>query len=388
METPTLRPSPVAARPERAPSEPTWRVLICGPIAAPGQPAAGGYEAANRRTCDALQRRGLTVLELAYPKSPRGPLRKLVAYGVHFLRAAIRLLRRREDYDLLHLTPLNMHFAWAEALLMVCARWSGKPVLMDVRAGTFVRHYEAGSAWYKSAVDSSLRRATRVAVEGLEYLPFVRRRAARPPFYLPNYIDTPSLQRPVPTRTLDRTQAIRIVYFGRLVPEKGIETALQVLSRLGQRGHVATLTLIGAGPPDYLRTLQQRYGALDVDWAGSLPVDAILSLAGLAHFFLFASRHDGEGHSNALNEAMSVGLVPICSDQGFTRTVVGDAGVVLPRHAEADAYVAAIEGIVRRGDWAAWSERARARVCNLFSEDATIPVLMRIYSEMMTGAAR
>jgi glycosyltransferase involved in cell wall biosynthesis len=116
-----------------------------------------------------------------------------------------------------------------------------------------------------------------------------------------------------------------------------------------------------------------------------LPVEAVLERAAMAHFFIFASRHDGEGHSNALNEAMSVGLVPVCSDQGFTRSVVGDAGVVLPVAAQASDYAAAIEDILLSDRWGDLSKRARERVRSRYSEEATLPALIDIYGRMLAG---
>jgi len=143
---PTPRPLPdTPTRPALA----GVRVAFCGPIGAIGRPAGGGYESANRRNCDALLRRGVVVAELPYPNVTQGSLAKLLRYGASFVRAAAFLVLRRRDYDLLHLTPLNMHFAVAESWLIACARRLGKPVLLDIRAGTFVRHYESGSALYR-----------------------------------------------------------------------------------------------------------------------------------------------------------------------------------------------------------------------------------------------
>jgi glycosyltransferase involved in cell wall biosynthesis len=339
--TPLPRPTSTAPRPPRA-----IRVAFCGPIGAIGKPAGGGYESANRRNCDALARRGVTVTELPYPKVTTPPIAKLLRYGASFVRAAAFLIWRQKDYDLLHLTPLNMHFALAESWLVACARWVGKPVLLDIRAGTFVRHYDTGSARYRHTIDRSLRLANQVAVEGEAYLAFARQRTLAPVLHFPNYVDGPALRQTPAVRALDGTAPIRLLYFGRLVAEKGIETALSTLVVLLARGHAVELELIGDGPSAFVAELRQRHANLPVTWSAGLPMEAILQRAALAHFFIFASRHDGEGHSNALNEAMSIGLVPVGSDQGFTRSVVGDAGVVLPMVAQASDYAAAIEDAV------------------------------------------
>jgi len=52
----------------------------------------------------------------------------------------------------------------------------------------------------------------------------------------------------------------------------------------------------------------------------------------IANHFFFVSDDltIGEGHSNALTEAMDAGLVPICSDHGFNRDVIGNCGFLLP----------------------------------------------------------
>jgi glycosyltransferase involved in cell wall biosynthesis len=360
-----------------------FRVAFCGPIGARGKPAGGGYESANRRNCDALARRGVQVVELPYPKTTPGKALRLWRYAASFLKAASFLLTRRADYDLLHLTPLNLHFAYAESVLLACARLAGKPVLLDVRAGTFTRSYQSGGAAYRRTIDRNLRLASRVAVEGQQYIPFVRPRTQAPVFYLPNYVDEPALRSTPAPRQVDGDSTVRLIYFGRLVAEKGVETAVAALSMLLERGHAVALEFIGDGPADFMAQMRQRCASLPVTWTPSLPVPEILERAAQAHFFVFASRHDGEGHSNALNEAMSVGLVPICSEQGFSGDVVANAGVVLPVGASAADYAQAISKILVEGRWARLSQRASARVRAVYSEEATLPTLRDHYRGML-----
>ena len=370
------------------PREPKLRVAFCGPIGAIGKPAGGGYESANRRNCDALARRGVAVIELPYPHVATRPVAKLLRYGASFLRATAFLIARRKNYDLLHLTPLNMHFALAESWLVACARWAGKPVLLDIRAGTFVRHYEGGSALYRRTIDRTLRLASRVAVEGQAYIPFVQQRSSAPVLHFPNYVDSPALRQSPAAQSLGRASPMRLIYFGRIVAEKGVETALSVLVVLLARGHDVELELIGDGPAIFVAELRQRHSKLPITWSAGLPVEAILQRAALAHFFIFASRHDGEGHSNALNEAMSVGLVPVCSDQGFTRSVVGDAGVVLSVTAQASDYATVIEDILLTDSWGRLSQRARQRVRALYSEEATLPPLIDTYRRLLADKSQ
>lgn len=358
-------------------------MAFCGPIGETGRPAGGGYEAANRRNCDALARRGVKVIELPYPKVAGSSLKKLLSYTLCFLRNGLFLVAHRDQYDVFHLTPLNRYFAFAETLLASCARLVGKPVLIDIRAGTFLRLYQDGSTLYRRTIDRTLRQASQVSVEGQEYVAFVRLRTRRPVFYFPNYVDSPSLRRPLPPRRIAAGDTVRLLYFGRLVPEKGVETTLKAVVDLAKRGHDVHLEFIGEGPAAFVAEMRERYAHLPVTWTASLPVDDILQRAAHAHFFVFPSRHPGEGHSNALNEAMSVGLVPVCSAQGFTRSVVGNAGVVLPTTALPDDYVLAIEEILSGNRWSSLSERAKTRVRTLYSEESTVPALIDTYRRLL-----
>lgn len=359
------------------------RVLLCGPIAPRGQPAGGGYEAANRRTCDALASRGIDVLELPYPRPRGGALRKALRYAFTFVHHAAYVLLNRGRYDVLHLTPLNMRFAWAETLLIASARAAGRPTLMDIRAGTFVRHYHGAGRFYRRAIDLSLRLARRVAVEGREYIAFVRQRHGRAPFYFPNYADRRSAEVSSPRVAPTPNGVVRVIYVGRIVPEKGLDTALQAAADLAGRGMTVRLDLVGDGPAPYIDMLRRQHPALPVCWHGALPQDRLLPILAGAHFFLFPSRHDGEGHSNALNEAMALGVVPASSRQGFSASVVGDSGMLLRVDAPAQDYASAILRVVMEGRWPLLSSRAVARVRDHFSEDATLPGLIEVYRGML-----
>jgi glycosyltransferase involved in cell wall biosynthesis len=107
-----------------------------------------------------------------------------------------------------------------------------------------------------------------------------------------------------------------------------------------------------------------------------------------AHFFVFPTRFIGEGHSNALNECMAEGVVPVVSDHGANRHVVADAGLVLPPDAAAADYAAAVARIWRAGEWRARSDRCVARIGERFQAGVVMPRLMAAYRAMVSKTAR
>lgn len=352
------------------------RIAYCGPIAQPGQPARGGYESANRRLIDDLRRRGLDVLEFAYPVALGSKALKGLAYGRRFAAITAELVQQCRRYDVLHLTPLYRHFLYGEAALCFVAWSLGKKVLLDIRAGSFIRHYRGRSRVYRAVADTLIRRADLVAFEGKEHIQFAEARRDKPVIYLPNYVRPPVMSQPS-----HRGDAVaRLVFLGRVVEEKGIRTAIDALRALDDMGIQAHLDVIGGGDEDYVTTLKHETANDAVTWHGALSPDAVRPQLASAHFFIFPTRHAGEGHSNALTEAMAEGVVPICSANGYNHSVVADAGRILRLSAGPDDYAKTIADLWRRNAWPALSAAARERVAQNFTSDAVVSGLIRHYA--------
>jgi glycosyltransferase involved in cell wall biosynthesis len=80
---------------------------------------------------------------------------------------------------------------------------------------------------------------------------------------------------------------------------------------------------------------------------------------------------------------MGAGLVPICSDHGFNRDVVGDCGFLLPATAGPEDYVRVLKDAVRDPTMMKdLSRRAMDRVQRLFSDQSVIPLLLHEYSRL------
>jgi glycosyltransferase involved in cell wall biosynthesis len=375
MRFPTQSSIPPAASP---------RIAFAGPIAEAGKPAIGGYEAANRRTIDLLRQCGRDVLEFPYPVAHGPVIRKSGIYARGFAGIIGGMIRRRHDWDVLHITPHLRQFLAAEAMLARMARKLGKRVLLDLRAGTLISGYNERGARYRGAFQRFLASADLLAVEGLCYAPFVGQWSDKPAFYFPNYVVQPGAARRRPRETPGEAGCIRLTTLGRIVPAKGVERALDLTEHLLSTGTPAHLEIIGSGEPAYVDKLKLRGRSLPVEFAGGLPPAAVEERLAGRHFFIFPTSHPGEGHSNALTEAMAAGLAPICSDHGFNRDVVGNCGIVLPKTAGVGDYAAAVRHI--GCDDRAWSNASKAaveRVHTHYTDRIVIPQLIDAYSRLM-----
>jgi glycosyltransferase involved in cell wall biosynthesis len=362
----------------------TLTILFCGPIPLHGATPIGGYEACNRRTIEALRERGVSLRELHYPQPRGGKLAKLGGYLVGFLALHRAVGAEAGSDKILHLTGLYKHFAAAELLLLRQAHRHGMHTVYDIRAGSMFKHYERLGPLYRWLFRRLLSAADQVMIEGMDYAPFVFAHTGRAAIYLPNHV----LAAGIPARPAAPLPAHpRLLYVGRVTLEKGVETALQTTRLLRAHGLPCTLAIAGPVAPALLASLQLDYTDVNAEWLGSLSSDAVLAQLGRAHLFIFPTRHPGEGHSNALTEAMAMGCVAVASDNGFNRSVIGDTGLILPRTATAGDYAEAIATLWQQQRWEALSEAAMARTKALFSTESAVARLHAAYLQLMKDAA-
>jgi glycosyltransferase involved in cell wall biosynthesis len=351
-------------------------IYLCGPIAAAGEAARGGYQACNRRTIEALRSAGADVRELPFPHPRAHGLRKMAEYAGGFLKLYGQVLRCRPR-SILHLTALSVHFIYLEWVLVRLARWRGCRLVFDLRAGAGLINYQERTAIYRKAFDTTACVADLCLVEGAELVEFLRGSSGRPTFHFPNHLATSG----IPSRPDgDLPTSPTVAYAGRIVPEKGVEVLLQACVELQRRGLNPVVLIAGDGHPAYLEQLRTRFGCLSVQWLGPLPPDQVLGLFGAAHFFLFPTRHFGEGQSNALTEALASGCVPIVSRHGFNASVVGDTGAVLELDASPAEYACRVADIWHApGRWSALSRAAQFRAAAHFDTGPVIHGLVGHY---------
>jgi glycosyltransferase involved in cell wall biosynthesis len=175
-----------------------------------------------------------------------------------------------------------------------------------------------------------------------------------------------------------------ILSVGRLVPEKGYETTIDVARQVAARGPRARFVIAGNGP---LRDgLERRIAQMRVAESVMLVGERrdVPTLLSAADIYLNTSR--SEGMSNSLMEAMGVGLPVLASAVGGTPELIasGETGLLFPpgdSAAAAEMLVSLIESpSVRR----ALGERGRAFVEARNSLDTMVEELESLYGVLLT----
>lgn len=138
-----------------------------------------------------------------------------------------------------------------------------------------------------------------------------------------NGIDLHALKR-VEVKSLQKQSKFRVIYAGRLVPQKNLLFALDVLSCLASEGLDVHLTLFGAGPEPYVCDLQSRVALLGIE-------DNVTFYGECSNWHSFAKDAtallfptNGEGTSNTVLEALAIGLPTVMSNIQMSRALLRD----------------------------------------------------------------
>jgi glycosyltransferase involved in cell wall biosynthesis len=123
------------------------------------------------------------------------------------------------------------------------------------------------------------------------------------------------------TKDAATNEPLHLVYFGRLIHDKGVHTALEALHLLQQRGLGTPfhLTILGSGHPDYEAKLQAMVKTLGLDeqvqFVRQVPRAEIPQWLGRFDVYLFTSIWP-EPMARSVMEAMAAGLLVIGSEVG------------------------------------------------------------------------
>ena len=170
---------------------------------------------------------------------------------------------------------------------------------------------------------------------------------------------------------MPKDKDLHLVYFGRLSPTKNVDVVILTLKYLLDAQYKASLKLIGGCSEDY-RSLLNHLMSVEgipkekVQFLGSRPMEYIFDVLSQSHYFIFPSNEPKEGHSNALTEAMSMGVVPIVSNAGFNASICGVPELVV-KDINPKAFAEIIIKIEESGRW----KELSLRVYNRFNENYT-----------------
>ena len=174
--------------------------------------------------------------------------------------------------------------------------------------------------------------------------------------------------------------AFVVVYVGALVPEKGVDVAIEAVRRTAD----AHLLVVGAGPDSQrLRALAASVAVGRVSFAGSLADPQVAYHAADA---LVLSSRGGDSMPAVVVEAALTGIPAIATPIGALRDMVrpGETGELVPP-GDAEALAAAIDCLARMPDTTrALGHAARARALAHYTMEPVATAWARLLDDVTT----
>ncbi len=146
---------------------------------------------------------------------------------------------------------------------------------------------------------------------------------------IPGAIDTSLYHVPDQPRWDDSNPSLRLLYVGRLSPEKGVETAIHALGHFLALNPCcsAQLVIVGSGDMDYEISLQQlvfeKGLAPRVEFIGAQPKEKMSEIYSQADVLLFTSIWP-EPFGRVIVEAMASGVVVVATATGGAAEIIVD----------------------------------------------------------------
>jgi len=354
---------------------------------------ADGLSTYSRETVAALRARGAQVQTFAHSADGEGSDTMLRGVRLKTLTLSERGAKARVAAELDQLRPDLVHTSWSfsqlDGAIGRLAHVRGAPAV-----ATFHLPYAAPNSTRGRVLQSLYRYHVRnlrhydrcVALSGdqaalLAAAGYPRHRVT----VIANGVDTAAI-RPGPSSLGEELGARFIVaYMGRLDREKRVPALVRCFLDLGWPGdHV--LVIAGGGTQEHqVRRLAAKAPGR-VRLLGVV-TDAARRLELLRAADVFVLPSTAEGLALSLLEAMAAGCAVVATDAGDDGLALGDAGVCIGVHPLAPRLREALqllrEDPQRRAELGA---RARQRVVERYSLQASVDALLGVYADLRDGA--
>jgi alpha-1,3-mannosyltransferase len=241
----------------------------------------------------------------------RTPLRPLVLHNV------ITTAREMGRFDLIHTHDIRFLFETS----LLAHKWFGKPLIASSHGYIF---HQRRLHWLKKSVFQFYYRPLLAHSSGLHVISAQDRSKVRG---LSGRVDIREIGGGITYQeyaTVRREpQPGRLLYFGRLDSNKGVELVLQLMPQLPE---LELHLVYGAYNPEYKHSLEEQQvhlGIKDrVHWHGRLPLSDLLNQMAQCQYVILPSRYEGFGLTTL--EAMAAAVPVICNNIDAFQNIITD----------------------------------------------------------------
>jgi glycosyltransferase involved in cell wall biosynthesis len=307
---------------------------------------------------------------------------------LHLARTLFQILRARvkNDVRLVHVNMAENTSALRKGAVILFCRGLGVPTILHLHAGLFISFYDnlpwPGQAWLKlifRTTDQTIVLGDLWKRHLVRHLGVAPERIA----VIPN-----GVTRSLPRRAPGSNQPCRLIYVGKLRPEKGLSELFEALSHPDIKTQPWVLTLVGDGDRSYCKSHIDAAGLTErVRFEGWLEPEAVSARLAQSDVYVLPSHY--EGMPLALLEALSAGVAVVTTAVGALPEILTDGETALlvpPKDAEAlhDALHRVIASAPLRETLGAAGEALYSKRCTV---DRFTDQILALYKKLAPGGA-
>jgi glycosyltransferase involved in cell wall biosynthesis len=232
----------------------------------------------------------------------------------------IKFLRKRNDFKFVSLGKRGLFFLIFISIFIVQPRQTIYSVVVGGWMSPFLQK------WYIRFIRkfSNVNLVFLVETHGLKNELLQLRETC---FYFPNYRKKTSEVEFKKTYTKLDSGAINFVFLSRLIPEKGVEVAIQTIKYLRLKGVSCTLDIYGDGKAQF-RDYIINYTVSDesLKYFGPVRHDNVFCTLRKYDALLLPSTYSGECMPGVVIEALEAGVLPITSTHKYLPEIIDQIG--------------------------------------------------------------
>lgn len=350
----------------------------------------GGGEIGNRRTLEMMRRAGYDVhliekYNRVYKHTRKDAIFIFLLMAWDIIKLFVVLLFGRRKKSLVHIVGFYGSTIYFERILVGISHLLGYRTIYEMRGGGAIFHYQNGSERYKRWFAATIRQADYIFSQGQENKPLIDSiNPGKHFFYYPNCVMRDFCPDEYPNKPTNR---INLLYFGRVAKQKNVDIVVEAFNLLAAKYSNIYLEIVGNyTEPAYAVEINRRISSSEyADRITMHPAcnhDKLKEHLADKHFYIFPTTEPREGHSNALTEAMAWGIIPIATDMGFNRTIVGD-DMLIVKQILPKSFADVVADIVDKGRIQELSQRAYNRIRSNYTEDIVYNRLEEEYSALL-----
>ena len=145
-----------------------------------------------------------------------------------------------------------------------------------------------------------------------------------------------------------KTDNVKFVYFGRVIKQKGIEEAIQLINRLNKENIKCSLDIYGQCTDDYLKVIKKQFSSA-IKYHGEIVPNNQHEYEILSQYdiFIFPTEYPGECLPGALIDCYIAGLAVVASNWKYAKEYIEDDknGVIFEYKNYEDMYIKTLEMI-------------------------------------------